>query len=126
MIRRPPRSTPEQTLFPYTTLFRSDGGFYHAGIPEGSLYDEEGRPLSGNELESGDYVAVHGDEIMIQETSPAGIAGVTAMQVTGRAAEEEIEQKLEIVYEMYYSGEGSGTMPTLSLSYSYGQIAEKQ
>ena len=104
----------------------SDGGFYHAGIPDGSLYDEEGRPLSGNELESGDYVAVYGDEIMIQDTSPAGIAGVTAMQVTGRAAEEEIEQKLEIVYEMYYSGEGSGTMPTLSLSYSYGQIAEKQ
>ena len=25
MIRRPPRSTPEQTLFPYTTLFRSCG-----------------------------------------------------------------------------------------------------
>src|SRR3546814_8484639 len=25
MIRRPPRSTPTDTLFPYTTLFRSDG-----------------------------------------------------------------------------------------------------
>src|SRR3546814_16572275 len=24
MIRRPPRSTPTDTLFPYTTLFRSD------------------------------------------------------------------------------------------------------
>src|SRR3546814_13786527 len=26
MIRRPPRSTLTDTLFPYTTLFRSDGG----------------------------------------------------------------------------------------------------
>src|SRR3546814_20275167 len=27
MIRRPPRSTRTDTLFPYTTLFRSSGGF---------------------------------------------------------------------------------------------------
>src|SRR3546814_15224141 len=27
MIRRPPRSTRTDTLFPYTTLFRSDAGF---------------------------------------------------------------------------------------------------
>src|SRR3546814_2022018 len=27
MIRRPPRSTRTDTLFPYTTLFRSDDGF---------------------------------------------------------------------------------------------------
>src|SRR5213596_3847084 len=26
MIRRPPRSTQDRTLFPYTTLFRSPGG----------------------------------------------------------------------------------------------------
>src|SRR3546814_10464900 len=35
MIRRPPRSTRTDTLFPYTTLFRScqpaDGGFGHGG-----------------------------------------------------------------------------------------------
>src|SRR3546814_2193261 len=32
MIRRPPRSTRTDTLFPYTTLFRSDGTLldYHA------------------------------------------------------------------------------------------------
>src|SRR3546814_8648332 len=31
MIRRPPRSTRTDTLFPYTTLFRSAG----AGLPDG-------------------------------------------------------------------------------------------
>src|SRR3546814_11693552 len=30
MIRRPPRSTRTDTLFPYTTLFRSDAGRYYA------------------------------------------------------------------------------------------------
>src|SRR3546814_9502533 len=30
MIRRPPRSTRTDTLFPYTTLFRSDGGMASA------------------------------------------------------------------------------------------------
>src|SRR3546814_5493657 len=31
MIRRPPRSTRTDTLFPYTTLFRSDDAEGHAG-----------------------------------------------------------------------------------------------
>src|SRR3546814_6079579 len=30
MVRRPPRSTRTDTLFPYTTLFRSVGGQRHA------------------------------------------------------------------------------------------------
>src|SRR3546814_8896928 len=35
MIRRPPRSTRTDTLFPYTTLFRSDRvRHHHARIPE--------------------------------------------------------------------------------------------
>src|SRR3546814_10725188 len=29
MIRRPPRSTRTDTLFPYTTLFRSEGSLWH-------------------------------------------------------------------------------------------------
>src|SRR3546814_14855846 len=32
MIRRPPRSTRTDTLFPYTTLFRSIGSRRHAGL----------------------------------------------------------------------------------------------
>src|SRR3546814_9092734 len=31
MIRRPPRSTRTDTLFPYTTLFRSTKAFWHSG-----------------------------------------------------------------------------------------------
>src|SRR3546814_18741601 len=35
MIRRPPRSTRTDTLFPYTTLFRSHGRTGHAGLGHG-------------------------------------------------------------------------------------------
>src|SRR3546814_4257381 len=34
MIRQPPRSTRTDTLFPYTTLFRSDRQLWLYGIPE--------------------------------------------------------------------------------------------
>src|SRR3546814_10283695 len=43
MIRRPPRSTRTDTLFPYTTLFRSEavhGRLEHATRPLGQLLDE--------------------------------------------------------------------------------------
>src|SRR3546814_9934284 len=33
MLRRPPRSTRTDTLFPYTTLFRSDAGGWLDGKP---------------------------------------------------------------------------------------------
>src|SRR3546814_5590589 len=32
MIRRPPRSTRTDTLFPYTTLFRSPSSFYRSNV----------------------------------------------------------------------------------------------
>src|SRR3546814_7620255 len=37
MIRRPPRSTRTDTLFPYTTLFRSPRQPGHRGLPPGAL-----------------------------------------------------------------------------------------
>src|SRR3546814_2758614 len=39
MIRRPPRSTRTDTLFPYTTLFRSPGDMSELGIEEGESVD---------------------------------------------------------------------------------------
>src|SRR3546814_20913815 len=40
MIRRPPRSTRTDTLFPYTTLFRS-------GLRRGSAHHQQQRPPRG-------------------------------------------------------------------------------
>src|SRR3546814_3803094 len=44
MIRRPPRSTRTDTLFPYTTLFRSDGaGGHRADHGQGSWHGHRHR-----------------------------------------------------------------------------------
>src|SRR3546814_12215309 len=56
MIRRPPRSTRTDTLFPYTTLFRSAEGQRHGGIAQGAAqalleevcFDEDGNPVTSN------------------------------------------------------------------------------
>src|SRR3546814_17639749 len=45
MIRRPPRSTRTDTLFPYTTLFRSLACV--SACPTGALLDDEKRPWLG-------------------------------------------------------------------------------
>src|SRR3546814_19068651 len=43
MIRRPPISTRTDTLFPYTTLFRSNHGHSHAQIADLTLLDDSGK-----------------------------------------------------------------------------------
>src|SRR3546814_17646849 len=54
MIRRPPRSTRNDTLFPYTTLFRSPGVVNRAVTPEGAR-------MLGDNL----FAAAHDDAVGI-------------------------------------------------------------
>src|SRR3546814_4122452 len=51
MIRRPPRSTRTDTLFPYTTLFRSPGFDGPAIIPEAKDYDDQRGGLHEDDLQ---------------------------------------------------------------------------
>src|SRR3546814_963010 len=46
MIRRPPRSTRTDTLFPYTTLFRSIGDLDHVAAAAVAILDREPRPVA--------------------------------------------------------------------------------
>src|SRR3546814_5035009 len=46
MIRRPPRSTRTDTLFPYTTLFRSEAGHRGDELAIGPRIDELGPPAA--------------------------------------------------------------------------------
>src|SRR3546814_12981092 len=55
MIRRPPRSTRTDTLFPYTTLFRSEGRVERVR-PNGTVLENRNRSLP-----SGGYVMVYTD-----------------------------------------------------------------
>src|SRR3546814_5971298 len=72
MIRRPPRSTRTDTLFPYTTLFRSNPtivkGQIHGGVVQGVgqalfesvVYDDDSQLLTGTFT---DYCMPRADEI---------------------------------------------------------------
>src|SRR3546814_19205565 len=55
MIRRPPRSTRTDTLFPYTTLFRSEGRVERVR-PNGTVLENRNRSLP-----RGGYVMVYTD-----------------------------------------------------------------
>ena len=48
MIRRPPRSTQQETLFPYTTLFRSPAGDYilEISVEDGSSFQGGGASVT--------------------------------------------------------------------------------
>src|SRR3546814_17016067 len=59
MIRRPPRSTRTDTLFPYTTLFRSKTrveGLIQQGVDEGAELVLDGRKLNVQGYEKGNFV----------------------------------------------------------------------
>src|SRR3546814_20671512 len=67
MLRRPPRSTPTYTLFPYTTLFRSSIAFQRGAKAEVDVSQVMRRrlTLTGSTLRarSADFKAALADEI---------------------------------------------------------------
>src|SRR5256885_6911699 len=63
MIRRPPRST----LFPYTTLFRSDDDFYGIAYQAGKGYDFSSMQING-------FIWQHGGDIWDETKEPQGHA----------------------------------------------------
>ena len=84
MIRRPPRSTPSTTLFPYTTLFRSVEG---CGLVEARIRLEEGR-IAGISFFGDFFSAVEPEELagllqgcpLREEDLSARLAGVEVSQ----------------------------------------------
>src|SRR3546814_13435708 len=88
MIRRPPRSTRTDTLFPYTTLFRSPPkrGFRcrrsaaarrprrgPAPAPQAPRLFPPGSPLFGDRRVAGEFGAQLGDEILVDRHADAAL-----------------------------------------------------
>src|SRR3546814_2538632 len=106
MIRRPPRATRTDTLFPYTTLFRSPHGaealagrlLAHAGF-------EGGEGLDGHA--HGEAVGVHDVGVVEHDGDVAGrVDEVAALQcyVTRRRSEEhtsELQSLMRISYAVF-------------------------
>src|SRR3546814_2333908 len=71
MIRRPPRSTRTDTLFPYTTLFRSFiARAPGARVPRSPLESHPPRPISAGSRLSGHRACVVGTRPVRLLTSP--------------------------------------------------------
>src|SRR3546814_1483675 len=97
MLRRPPRSTRTDTLFPYTTLFRSADGAterlvpgLHAGVAGGHCHHRE----------EGAHLVVLGEQALAvgHEDAP------TAVAVAGGRSEEhtsELQSLMRISYAVF-------------------------
>src|SRR3546814_9117180 len=85
MNRRPPGSTRTDTLFPYTTLFRSIGTF--ARLPEAEALAAANKRIGNILKKAGDDVPATVDPTLLKEPAEAALAeAVEAVYAeTGRA-----------------------------------------
>src|SRR3546814_17521102 len=98
MIRRPPRSTRTDTLFPYTTLFRSiDDLPHHAGIAfRDPAEGEEGgaHPALGKQAEDAVDVAFHAARMAVPLLADALLRQRTELEIVfdinGHAARSQL------------------------------------
>src|SRR3546814_5355213 len=78
MLRRPPRSTRTDTLFPYTTLFRSDVAVGEQAIPHGSpigTKPPKGKAMSWKSI--ADMIVQSGDAQIALVGAPMEAGSVT-------------------------------------------------
>src|SRR3546814_3916043 len=94
MIRRPPRSTRTDTLFPYTTLFRSEPQDLHAGRqmpPAEPVEQEREQPVD------------HSMHAPAEQAQPAPEAADAPEWSTGRSEEHtsELQSLMRISYAVF-------------------------
>src|SRR3546814_9396742 len=87
MIRRPPRSTRTDTLFPYTTLFRSDQRVLH---PEG-----QGLRL----VEQEQHAGVRGQVLPMHQA--LGALGRRGRQLRSEEHTSELQSLMRISYAVF-------------------------
>src|SRR3546814_2412155 len=100
MERRPPRSTRTDTLFPYTTLFRSEG-------------DAEGEAVAAPRIAGVDIVAAPGQRdrqaiIVIGKAEPVAnrlepVAGAERVLLRARQRSEEHTSELQSLMRISYA-----------------------
>src|SRR3546814_6122999 len=103
MIRRPPRSTRTDTLFPYTTLFRSDGG---AGLV--LVHPARGEQAGGpRHLLVADAQPAGRLEVVHQAAQPGAILAVEVeqqpLEIARRSEEHtsELQSLMRISYAVF-------------------------
>src|SRR3546814_2020048 len=106
MIRRPPRSTRTDTLFPYTTLFRSGDRVHQVGLAKADAAVQEQR-IVGHGLRLGDapgggkgkLVRLADDEILKGEARVERRADVVALRSEEHTS--ELQSLMRISYAVF-------------------------
>src|SRR3546814_4284943 len=102
MIRRPPRSTRTDTLFPYTTLFRSSLGFRRAYRDEAQVPQVEGYRCGGGDFHQlADLVVAQGDG-RVRDARPAAVRS-KCRRASGRRRSEEHTSELQSLMRISYA-----------------------
>src|SRR3546814_13806790 len=73
MLRRTPRSTRTDTLFPYTTLFRSVLGRGYIGLPTAALIARSGNKVTGVDVSQHVVDTVNNGKVHIEEVDLDGL-----------------------------------------------------
>src|SRR3712207_6075826 len=101
MIRRPPRST----LFPYTTLFRSDRPAFRNCVSHGILLGEDGRKMSKSLRNYPDVYEVfntHGSDAMRWMLISSPVLRGGDMAVTEAGIRDAVRQVLLPLWNVWY------------------------
>src|SRR3546814_1593512 len=97
MIRRPPRSTRTDTLFPHTTLFRSVGD--HMDAPGGKLVLD----AADGDLVAGYLLRREDDEVAFVELDLVAVEGDAGERGAARSEEHtsELQSLMRISYAVF-------------------------
>src|SRR3546814_4405078 len=97
MIRRPPRSTRTDTLFPYTTLFRSERVEVLRG-PQGTLY---GRNATGGVVNMIPNIAKPGDFAGDLKLEAGNFGSMRAKGMRSEEHTSELQSLMRISYAVF-------------------------
>ncbi len=94
-----------------------EAGYPFTGtIPEGELYDEDGKKITEQELDNGDVVSIYGNGIMAQ-SYPAQYHGITKIERTEQANQKYIEEYGHYLDEFFVEKDPS-ELPYLDVCYT--------
>src|SRR3546814_2769167 len=107
MIRRPPRSTRTDTLFPYTTLFRSDGRHAqrrHRLYDDGAISPADAAPCQGDRLRDAAGVRRLCPDRARQGLPASRLVAADPVELSRRRSEEhtsELQSLMRISYAVF-------------------------
>src|SRR3546814_4213223 len=100
MIRRPPRSTRTDTLFPYTTLFRSDHQNMHRRLRPDVVEGE--RIVVLVDLLAGNFAAQDpGEDVVVVVDHPASLAAIRMRTHRSEEHTSELQSLMRISYAVF-------------------------